>query len=119
MFDSRILYKIKRQFGVFVTINRYTSGEYNYATGAITRPSSSTTVKRLVIVPIQESVLWKDSLNYIDVIDYYAILDTKDYATLSITTDTITYGGLEYSLKKLSNYQGVLYIVGLKAINNA
>ena len=119
MFDSRVLYKLKRQFGTTVIIKRYVAGTYDYAEGTITRPSTSTTIKKMIVVPIQESILWKGNLSYIDVVDYYMILDTKDYATLDITTDTATYDGLEYSLKKLSNYQGVLYIVGLKAINNA
>lgn len=129
--NRNIIYRLKRQRGQTISIRQITGVVNNYETGTVSKTQTITTVRRAIVLPLQDDRIFNYGLTYVaanknfsyggyyDSQDRTLIIDRKDI-NFEITNDfKVRIKGLEYGINKIqSTEDDVAYIATLHRVGS-
>lgn len=124
-----IIYRLKRQRGQTISIRQITSVTNDYKTGVVSKTQTITTIKRAIVLPLQDDRIFNYGLTYVAAnknFSYGGYYDSQS-RTVIIDRSDITFGitndfrmrikGLEYGVNKIqSTEDDVAYILHVSRV---
>lgn len=122
---KKIIYKLKRKFGVPISVSVIIGQTNNYKTGKVVTSRDTVNIRRAVLLPrdtkMQETAPRSFSFDfggYVDLEKRTLVIDKKDLRGYALTSEMrITYNGLDYGIDASSlsedetGYTATLYHV--------
>lgn len=123
----RIIYTLKRQYGVTVVFTKTTAASYNYDTGSRSVTDTNYSVTRAVVFNIHLASVYLQNTPFVsalknlgpkDVTDAVCILDASDISVVPTTDMYLTTDGVKYQILAVDTIYRRVYVIKLKALNN-